>query len=776
MTKTDASLQSSLDDLDLNDVFTAVSAPTDGPSGPPPAVLFPEGKHDSFIGGGGEPSASSPYPNDGDEKDLFSLLCIEHPHDASAICGGKIAGSQFRFCTKPKFPNVNCCTTTKHRSQFHSLPHGRFYIVKNSTSAFVSPSVELSKMTIEQIHNFKQTRKPIDSWRKLFSLINNAPESSADSVLSETNRKLHVLASKLPLKTPLKIKSETKVTGQEDESFFEAEDEQKFSVPQDTGDEWDSLPESFRSFFGKFVSAVADINANLFGVARDVRGLEKMNALVGQDLEALDIHLRATQDQLGDSIAVGGIEAPTVSAAMDIISERVHITEERLDVIDITLADNLKEAGEKFETFTRSQRQNWKRITPLILQIKDVIRANLKNPLGSLADRISQLETQIEDKMSTRSIHPSHLKTTKKSNRNIDDLDDEFRDLLEPEDETLVTNDTHSTQRSFNKIRTPNPNSEDIFERLRVLEDNVATLQARSVTDGVRVQHHTFQSKEELKEWVKLHLTGCRFGIFLDGVSIWEYFSQSHQNMSDVINTFRDTARIGFSTIHEGKVATSFQNVLPGILGKGQDTSLYLPGLPSHKRWNAGNGSSGLRFHITQELPGVNTQVLNNIDSTLSDPYSPARNLAIECLQRSMQFVAELSAYISRFYDELKCSGSFSEDQCWQLVCRCIKRCFQDMSSVRVTARDIKHAKDRDATATEYIWATMKTHAIMEEYVRHNFEDHPSFASVITRFVTNNSFQSDLKDILSRLDRNEKDLKALSKRVDTAYNKLSKLE
>lgn len=210
--------------------------------------------------------------------------------------------------------------------------------------------------------------------------------------------------------------------------------------------------------------------------------------------------------------------------------------------------------------------------------------------------------------------------------------------------------------------------------------------------------------------------------------------------MTDVLNTYRDTARIGFSTIHEGKVATSFQNILRAILGKGSDLLLYLPGVSTHKKWNAGNGSSGLRFHLTQELSGVNSQVLNNIENSVADHNSPTRNLAIECLQKSMQFVSELSAYITRFYDELKSSGSFTEDQCWQLVSRCTKRCFQDMASVRVTARDVKHAKDKTTTATEYIWVTLKTHTVMEEYIRHNFEDHLSFASVITRFITNNSF------------------------------------
>ena len=107
--------------------------------------------------------------------------------------------------------------------------------------------------------------------------------------------------------------------------------------------------------------------------------------MIGQDLDTLDINLRATQDQLGDSISISGMEAPTVSAALDIVSERIVTSEERLDVIDITLNDNLKESIKKFEKFNLAQKQNWKRITPLLLQIKDVIRSNFKNPAGSLA-------------------------------------------------------------------------------------------------------------------------------------------------------------------------------------------------------------------------------------------------------------------------------------------------------------------------------------------------------------------------------------------------------
>ena len=98
-----------------------------------------------------------------------------------------------------------------------------------------------------------------------------------------------------------------------------------------------------------------------------------MGHMVGQDLETLDINLRATQDQLGDSMAIAGMKALTFSDALDSVSERIVASGDRLDVINMTLADNLKEYGQKFQKFNIAQKQNWKRITPLLLQIKDFI-------------------------------------------------------------------------------------------------------------------------------------------------------------------------------------------------------------------------------------------------------------------------------------------------------------------------------------------------------------------------------------------------------------------
>ena len=160
---------------------------------------------------------------------------------------------------------------------------------------------------------------------------------------------------------------------------------------------------------------------------------------------------------------------------------------------------------------------------------------------------------------------------------------------------------------------------------------------------------------------------------------------------------------------------------------------MFLPGLTSYNKWDNNDGSSGLRYHITREMSKVNTQISRSIHNTFADHFSPAHALAMECLQKSIQFVSELSAYITRFHSELISFGSFSTEQCWALVSRCVKCCFEDLVEVRVIARDMKNTESPLSTAAEYLWATLRTHEVMDVYIKHNFEDHPAFASVITR-------------------------------------------
>jgi hypothetical protein len=81
------------------------------------------------------------------------------------------------------------------------------------------------------------------------------------------------------------------------------------------------------------------------------------------------------------------------------------------------------------------------------------------------------------------------------------------------------------------------------------------------------------------------------------------------------------------------------------------------------------------------------------------------------------------------------------------------------------------------------MWGVLKVHDIMNEYLRHNFEDHPSIAAEqvlrVTRNVMGgkkNSANSDIKLLEGRLTKSEKAMAALKTRVDKATTRIDTLE
>ena len=81
------------------------------------------------------------------------------------------------------------------------------------------------------------------------------------------------------------------------------------------------------------------------------------------------------------------------------------------------------------------------------------------------------------------------------------------------------------------------------------------------------------------------------------------------------------------------------------------------------------------------------------------------------------------------------------------------------------------------------MWGVLKAHDIMNEYLHHNFEDHPSIAAEQVRWVTRNVMggekngaDSDVKSLEGRLTKSEKAMAALKTRVDKDTTRIDTLE
>jgi hypothetical protein len=122
-------------------------------------------------------------------------------------------------------------------------------------------------------------------------------------------------------------------------------------------------------------------------------------------------------------------------------------------------------------------------------------------------------------------------------------------------------------------------------------------------------------------------------------------------------------------------------------------------------------------------------QFRNSISATFeSNP--EARDLALELLYRSKKFALDLCNFIQRDYDFWKHKG-YGKTEAWELTCLSVRRIFEDIHVVRVCGPDSRDLKNPSFTATQVLWATLRSHIVMEEYSRRNFFEHPSISAVV---------------------------------------------
>lgn len=143
------------------------------------------------------------------------------------------------------------------------------------------------------------------------------------------------------------------------------------------------------------------------------------------------------------------------------------------------------------------------------------------------------------------------------------------------------------------------PASTAVESTLKELQVQMKQIQLKVVGKGVQVANKTFQTFEDVRTWVDTHLPNHRYGLFVDGVLIFEFFSAGHIDAETTYSLFYSQHRAGFKSTFEARIASSVQNLFPSVFGKSDsnvDTSEALPALPSPEKWDSNDGNTGLRY------------------------------------------------------------------------------------------------------------------------------------------------------------------------------------
>jgi hypothetical protein len=222
-------------------------------------------------------------------------------------------------------------------------------------------------------------------------------------------------------------------------------------------------------------------------------------------------------------------------------------------------------------------------------------------------------------------------------------------------------------------------------EELHDLKHQINTLQHCIVGGGVKIGSKVFQSFKDVQLWVKSDLPIRRYGLFIDAMSILDFFSCLGQiNSENQVSTLHNASKSGFTSIYESMVATSVQNIFPKVSGKG-DSHQYLPAIRQPDKWD--DGSDGLMYQITRGMTDVEFKLSSAIDSIL-DSYPEAHTIASQCLFKAKRFVIDLCSFMSRDYFKWKAHGHTKQDT-WNMTSLCVRHIFEEIHSERLVAHDI---------------------------------------------------------------------------------------
>ena len=121
-------------------------------------------------------------------------------------------------------------------------------------------------------------------------------------------------------------------------------------------------------------------------------------------------------------------------------------------------------------------------------------------------------------------------------------------------------------------------------------------------------------------------------------------------------------------------------------------------------------------------------------------------------------------------------SGKFDSAQAWKLTCSFVKRIFQEISHERVVARDGIDVADHWATASRFLFATLKAHEVMAAFMKLSIKDHPSVSSEMVKFVCYSQPANDASELLSRVAGVESLQRADQSNISKIESRLKKLE
>ena len=276
-----------------------------------------------------------------------------------------------------------------------------------------------------------------------------------------------------------------------------------------------------------------------------------------------------------------------------------------------------------------------------------------------------------------------------------------------------------------------------LTERVRFLEAQVKDMQDELASQSVQIGSATFVSRTQVKAWMDLNQCPPRTCIFfLDALSMLALMHGGSESAKSAAEFASITKKVGYDSTDEALVVTSFNLELPEAFGSLPRSGIakdsrVLPGLPTFREWDGGDGYLGLKVELANKLSEFMAPMGQHYRHCLS---GEALITAMEMLGSSKLFISDLSTWVNTTYQDTRARTMASEKEAWSLISHCVRVIFKLLRDARASGARWTEAT-RDA---QLVWAQFQCHRVMEELRLAQFSSHPALSHVLNLHLQDN--------------------------------------
>jgi hypothetical protein len=176
--------------------------------------------------------------------------------------------------------------------------------------------------------------------------------------------------------------------------------------------------------------------------------------------------------------------------------------------------------------------------------------------------------------------------------------------------------------------------------------------------------------------------------------------------------------------------------------------------------------TKGLKDVWDERQPDVEAVINGHIQDCLArHRHTEAAALARAMLAKSLQFADKIFDYLSHTNRDLTDRSGFPLPDAWLLATEIIARICKSLNSARSDVRDISSKSSPLRNTARVLYAMLRVHDVMDEYLTLEIKNHPSISSEYVKFLAAHATFKEVNVLTKRLESSDKRIPELEKEV-----------